>query len=167
MGSFQNAVSLRGKEGLTRQTLDETVRWNLQHPPIFWILEFQPEHFQWPFSQLFWKWRQVRGLFWVLPSRTKHLEKLSVLAISCSFLYSLLRPLPSDFWPLLCIQTALAEIDSDLHIVKPSGTLNCFVTCLCSAYDTANQHLLLPVNVVLRACSMSSIVLSSLYVINS
>ena len=55
----------------------------------------------------------------------------------------------------------------NLHIVKPSGTLNCFVTCLCSAYDTANQHLLLPVNVVLSACSMSSIVLSSLYVINS
>ena len=66
--------------------------------------------------------------------------------------------------------SAFSECPEDtrsLHIVKPSGTLNCFVTRLCSAYDTANQHLLLPVNVVLSACSMSSIVLCSLYVINS
>ena len=66
-------------------------------------------------------------------------------------------------YSLLSTFSECPEDTRNLHIVKASDTVNCFVTRLCSAYDTANQHLLLLVNVVLSAYSM----LSSLYVINS
>lgn len=45
-----------------------------------------------------------------LLSRSEHLKNLPGLALSCSFLYSILRPLPSHFCRLLYIQTSPSRL---------------------------------------------------------